>query len=551
MGAGCILNVNYRVWRDKSDQVGWPHPTPEQPLWAYQRIARGCPEYRQAGFTAVMLPPSTEGGSVIFSDVYENKDDYSIYNTAFGSGEMLRQCVASIRAHGMQAYGDLVLHQYGGGSADGVYATKRFPKHASCFVGAPPRVPVDPVPDMMGNFPFGDMAGFVYSTPKGYMHDGIIAAVQWLTRTTGMQGWRVDDCKGTHAGTVYDILQSPAVRDCYAVGEYFDGSPGPVGNWINGYMRRRSAVLDFAFKFNVGNICNNAGRSWMGALSNIGYCNIDPAMSVTFSESADTDNSPGQQIVWNKAMAYAIMLTFPGYPSVYYRDWSTDPDCYGMKDIINNLIYIHDKFANGPFVPRLDNDPQVFVHERTGINGLPGCLCGFNNDPWHMRTVTVQTSWPPNTRLHEFTGKYDTDVWTDSQGRATFTLPPNNNGLSYLVFAEWVPPAAFSWRPQPTTQVLYLAGDLPNSAAVPAGTSSVVAGYAWVAKGTQISGSVAFDQAAGGNATDMTVMFKEPSGARVSNGQVKEGGRIAVIVQAESVAAGGMPAEVTVTYTGE
>jgi alpha-amylase len=474
-----------------SDQVGWPQPTTAEPYWAYQRIANACAEYANTGFSVIRLPPSCECASGIFSGGYDLWNNYSIENTAFGTGEMLRQCVATIHANGMQAYGDIVMHQYDGGpnnfynysGADPKIKNGRFPKTPTCFIGPPPGVASDPVPDSSDNFGFGAMASYLYSTPTGYMHDGAIAAAQWLTATVGLDGYRIDDVKGTYAPVIYDMLHAKGIASLYAFGEDFTGTNSELSNWVHGYMRGRASCLDFGFHFNVGDICNNNSHSWMGALSQIGYCTYDPAYAVTFVESADTDNSEGQQIIWNKILGYAIMLTFPGYPVVYYRDWSTDPGCYGLKPVINNLVWIHEHFANGDFVPRLSDSPQVFVHERTGYQKLPGCLCGFNNDQYHEYTVTVQTSWPPATRLHEFTGKYSTDIWTDWEGKATFTLPKNINGMAFLVFAVWIDPVGFGKKPLTTTQTFFGAFDLVTP---PALDGVAISGRVWIAAGSPI-----------------------------------------------------------------
>ena len=65
---GVMLNTNYRVWQDYAERVGWPAPTQDQPLWCYERIARSTRGYREAGFTAVLLPPFTKGASGAWSD---------------------------------------------------------------------------------------------------------------------------------------------------------------------------------------------------------------------------------------------------------------------------------------------------------------------------------------------------------------------------------------------------------------------------------------------------------------------------------------------------
>ena len=572
---GVMLNTNYRVWQDYAERVGWPAPTPEQPLWCYERIARSTREYREAGFTAVLLPPFTKGASGVHSDGYDKFDDYDIgfkdqcfgVPTAFGTAEMLRRCIASIHACEMQAYGDLVLHQYGGGAegvyrplgADGVSPNGRFPKHPSCFVGAPPRVPVDPVPDGVGNFAFGDMAAYVNATPAGYMRTGAIEAAGWLTRTTGVDGWRIDDVKGTNAAMVRDLLQSDALRGMWAMGEYFDSSVRALSNWVDTAMQRRAAVLDFGFKFDVGNICNNNSRIWMGQLAAVGFCSVDPAMAVTFVESADTDGSPGEQTIWNKMLGYAIMLTFPGYPSVYYRDWSTDPGCYGLKVRINNLIWIHENLAQGDFVPRLDSDPQVFVHERTGAGGRPGCVCAFNNDQWRAYTRTVQTGFGPNQELHEYTGNGSgAAVRTDGQGQLTFTVPRNDNGMSYLVFGRPMGDVAFGWQAQATTQTFFGAADLDIP---PLRDGAATVGRVWCAAGTSLSATLVPGREGWNAASTIRLDVLDPAQRRVQPRLDDAAGNLTVGIVATGwhtlrVTGSGLPPEgrafeLRVTYTAD
>ena len=580
---GVILNTNYRVRQDGAERVGWPVPSPDaapdrvsdQPLWAYERIARDAATYRRAGFTAILLPPFTKGAAGAASGGYDKFDDYDIgckdqcfsLPTAFGTAEMLRQCVASIHAHQMQAYGDMVLHQYGGGTAEGVYAPAgsrapgRFPKHAGCFVGAPPRVAADPVPDAQGNFAFGDMAAYVNSEPPGYMRDGAIAAADWLTRTTGVDGWRIDDVKGTNAALVHDLLQSDALRELWAFGEYFDSSDRALSDWVNGAMQRRAAVLDFGFKFAVGEICNNNSRVWMGQLAGVGFCTVDADMAVTFIESADTDTSAGEQVIWNKMLGYAIMLTSTGYPSVYYRDWSTDPGCYGLKDRINNLIWIHENLAHGDLVPRLDTDPQVFVHERTGVGSLPGCLCAFNNDQYSSYTRTVQTGFGAFQEIHEYSGNgsYD-NIWTDAQGQLTFTVPRNRDGMSYLVFAKPMGEAGFGWQPQRTVQTFFGAADLDIP---PLADGELDVGRVWCAAGTLLSATLTPDRSGWTREAAVRLELLGPDGDPATlrfdpDGGGSQGLTITVAItgwHALRVACGGLPPAASsfslqVIYTG-
>jgi len=76
----------------------------------------------------------------------------------------------------------------------------------------------------------------------------------------------------------------------------------------------------------------------------------------------DTDLQTSQKIVTNKLLGYAYILTSEGYPSVFYKDYSTDPGCYGLKAQIDNLIWIHEVLANGPTEQRW-KDFDVFAYE--------------------------------------------------------------------------------------------------------------------------------------------------------------------------------------------
>ncbi|HEV8189486.1 MAG TPA: hypothetical protein VGP83_17155 [Pyrinomonadaceae bacterium] len=439
-----ILNLNYVLWDEvkKAKVAGWPLPATSADLYAYQRIERAAPEYKKAGFTAALFQPSQRGAAGRFSNGYDKKDDYELDGTSWGDGAMGIAAVSALHDEGMKVYGDLVLHQMSGYPRQ-QYTTPRFPKDPTCFAwtpGAvrwPGNVAPDSVPDPKGGYPDGDLCA--YDQPNRYMWNGAIAATIWLADEMGFDGFRIDEAKDLHADFLRALMDTQRLHNKFFFGEYFDGNPFALAGWVNYWMHRRASALDFMFKFNVGRICNNAGNVWMGELSRIGLNMIEPFKAVTFLESHDTDTTPGEQIISNKMLGYDIMLTFPGEPMVYYRDWSTDAHCYGMKERINNGLWIHQHLAQGDFVTR-HAEYQTFAHERLGRGKAPGCICLFNNDPYNAHTITVQTRHPRDTRLHEFTGNagYSADVWTDWWGCITATVPRNVNGCNSLVYAPYL-----------------------------------------------------------------------------------------------------------------
>ena len=109
----------------------------------------------------------------------------------------------------------------------------------------------------------------------------------------------------------------------------------------------------------------------MADLDHVGLAGISPLNAVTFVENHDTDLNAGEKIVINKMLGYAYILTSEGYPCVYYRDYSTDRNCFGLKPLIDNLIWIHEKLAFGPTQQRW-KDFNVFAYERLGATASAG-----------------------------------------------------------------------------------------------------------------------------------------------------------------------------------
>ena len=415
--------------------------------WWWDHLAAQANAFRTAGFTAILLPPAlkTSAGAFPGADGYGTFDDYDLGSkneffstpTRFGTREQLQRCAAIMRANGLDIYLDVVLHQRDGGNkfvyrykgANGVPNTGRFAKNPPCFV---PNVPRDPIAGPVSDdFAFGDELAPINAIPKGYVMNGLIDAGDWQTRTVDAQGYRLDDTKGLAVEFVNTYLNSKAMQGTFAVGEYFDTNLDTLNWWVwNSGMNGRSSTFDFSIRFALATMCNNASRWDMSQLDHAGYIGRDPLHAVSFVENHDTDlNEP---VMWNKLLGYAYILTSEGYPCVYYKDYSTDAGCYGLKAPLDNLIWIHENLANGTTVNRW-KDFQFVVYERTGS---PNLLVGLNNDMSNTwKTVTVATAFGANTQLHDYSG-HAGDVWTDSQGNATIGIPPNNNGTGYVCYSR-------------------------------------------------------------------------------------------------------------------
>jgi galactose oxidase len=462
--------------------------------WWWDHLASQANALRQVGFTAVWLPPVLKAaqGVGVEADGYGTFDDYDSGSrnqkgakpTRYGTREQLQRCVAVFRANGIDVYLDMVEHQRSGDTtpfvfrypgADGTLNKGRFPKDPSNFV---PNVPRDP---NLGG-PVADDAAFgrelapINGLPPHYVSDNLTAACDWLTRALGVQGYRIDDVKGLSTDFLRPLLESDSMAGKFAVGEFFEGDVNLVNQWVFNPqgMQGRSSAFDFPLKFILGGVCNNPGGSDISVLDHAGLAGTSPLKAVTFVENHDTDLQPGASIVTNKALAYAYILTSEGYPCVYYRDYSTDPDCYGLKPVIDNLIWIHETLADGPTLQRW-KDFNVFAYERLGGVHL---LVGLNNDPNNARTINVAAGFGPNVGLHDYTG-HAPDVVTDGNGNVTITIPQNANGLGYVSYSIQNQDGGFAVTPLPVTQDFDGAADLDILPAI-RGTA-VQAGRIWCA----------------------------------------------------------------------
>ncbi|MCA1685687.1 MAG: hypothetical protein LC745_06805 [Planctomycetia bacterium] len=491
----------------------------------WDHIAKQAGSLRQAGVTAVWLPPVWKGASGTFSVGFDVFDDYDLGSkdqkgtrpTRYGTREQLARCVAILRANGIDVYIDLVENQRMGGEGPGGFTFRyadafgkpgggRFPKDPDNFHHQGiPQDPNVPGPD----FSFGPDLAPVNGKPKNYVSNGLKASADWMTRALDVQGYRFDDPKGISTDFVRDLFNSGSLRGKFVVGEFFDGDLGKVENWVQSGTGGRCNAFDFPLRFNaLTPMCNNAGFFDMSQLDHAGLAGTDPSHAVTFVENHDLDQK--DPIVRNKAQAYAYVLTSEGYPCVFYKDYSTDPGCFGMKPVIDNLIFIHEKIASGTTQQRFKNH-DVFAFERMGGSHL---LVGLNNNGANPATVTVDTGLGPNKTLHDYTG-HSGNVRTDGQGKATFTIPRNTNGLGYVCYSVDGIGGAFAPPGHAVTQDFEGARDLDIPPAD--NTQLVTVGRVWAAAGKPIKGALKFDKTNWAADTSIDLELTDPAGVKLAS----------------------------------
>jgi alpha-amylase len=460
-GPGRIAGVPSPLDGDKSVPFWWDH------------LASQANELSKAGFTAIWLPPPLKGASGPFSSGYDLFDDYDLgfkdqkhtIPTRYGSRQALARCTAVMHANDVDVYVDLVENQRDGddGHFNFKYVNAAGEKSGGRFEKGPgdfhPHVPQDPGV-FSDQFQFGRDLAPITGLPRNHCRDGLLNAADWLTSAIDLQGFRLDNMKGVSTDFIVQLLSHGALANKFAVGEFADGNLQLVQGWANA-VGHRSAAFDFPLHFMLKTMCNDPGAFDMGTLDHAGLAGVDPSGAVTFVENHDTDRGGvGGPIVRNKLLAYAFILTSEGYPCVFYRDYSTDKNCFGLKPKIDPLIHVHENFAAGATQQRW-KDSGVFAFERLGGDHL---LVALNKETMSRR-ITVDTGFRPNSNLHDLTSGTGS-VRAGGDSRVTLTIPPNIDGKGYICYSPRKPSTPRTRAQRQTVQVSVGAPDLDLKPAI-------------------------------------------------------------------------------------
>lgn len=250
----------------------------------------------------------------------------------------------------------------------------------------------------------------------------------------------------------------------------------------------------------------------MWELDKLGLAGRRPFNAVTFVENHDTDANGSDTIFRNKMLAYAYILTSEGYPCVFYKDYSTDKFCYGLKPFIDKLLFVHEKIAEGNSQQRF-KDHEVFAYERMGGQHL---LVGLNNDEANPKVITVETGFGANVGLHDYAG-HGADRQTDGNGRATIEIPKSLDGFGYVCYSRPGIDEVFSLETHNVTQAFEGGQDLDIKPAD--NTRFIEAARVWCQQGTALRGTLRqFDTKNWTDTTAMTLQMIDPNGEVLSSG---------------------------------
>jgi alpha-amylase len=400
------------------------------------------------GFSALWLPPAGKAASVK-SMGYDPYDYFDLgefdqkggIGTWFGARSDLEKLIASCHAAGLQVYADFVLNHNSGGDLeernpiDGQTRWTGFRPLSGRFLRDwqsfhPSRYETA---DAMS---FGDMPDLCHRNPQVYT--GLLECAEWLINEVGYDGFRYDFVKGYGSWMVRAIqelrgLHGDVSFKPFAVGECWDGVR-TIDDWladVNAFSDNPVAAFDFPLRWNLQALCDQYGFSLRSLTQDTVLAN-NPALAVTFVENHDVvRDSP---IVHDKMLAYAVILTHPGYPCVFWQDyfnWNLGRP--GAANGIAALVSLHETHAGGD-LQVLWQDDDLYIIQRKGFGAQRGLVLVLNNrGEWHGTSVRTQWSDTPFTPAAWCSARDPAEPLakhTDLAGWSDFWAPPRG----YVVY---------------------------------------------------------------------------------------------------------------------
>jgi len=372
------------------------------------------PELKQAGFTALWLPPASKAANISgMSMGYDVCDYFDLGNynqkgsveTWFGSADELKTLINSLHDHGMKAYADVIINHNSGADEQEynpvtnsmrwtkfIPASGRFPRDWTCFHPSPYE---DADPNR-----FGDMPDLCHINPR--VSANILEYARWLIEEIGYDGFRYDYVKGFSGWIIRAIHDMEYKRGgeaitIFGVGECWDDDFS-IDKWldsVNKWSHHQAGAFDFPLRYRLKDLCDSYGYSLKNLVGGGTLMNDRPFEAVTFVDNHDfRDENP--EIINDKMLAYAFILTQQGYPCVFWKDYFR----YGLGESgkssgIEALVKVHEDYAGGNS-STLYLDDTLYVMQREGYNRQPGLVSVLNNHcEWTKKWV--RTKWKNST----------------------------------------------------------------------------------------------------------------------------------------------------------
>ncbi len=418
------------------------------------------------GIDRIWFPPPQKSQSGRHSMGYDPYDYYDLgqYDqkgtvpTHFGTQNDLRKAIEAYREIGIVCMADIILNHRSGGDAESnpnLDGRKTWTDFSGVASGKCKWHFDQFHPSSYEKTDTGVFADFpdVCHTPadkKGSAGYDLIEWGNWLIEpdNAGFDGgWRLDYVKGVNPSYLDAFLSGTG--GAYGILECWDGIP-----LIEEYLEasEHAAAFDFPAFYTMAAVFNHGEDIDDLVDPDKVYAAREPARAVTFVANHDTDKDAHVESVTNNTMlAYAFILTYQGYPCIFWKDYFN----YGLSDFggmpgngIKPLVWVRGALGGGdPEIEVLKGDSRDLLVYGTlnGMPSAPGYIVAINNHPTKARTAKIRSD---NDFLHGKTLRCyawysyadnhnvrPADVGCDRHGKIELSIPPRG----YAVYSVDMP----------------------------------------------------------------------------------------------------------------
>ena len=378
--------------------------------------------------------------------------------TRFGTQSELKNVIALYQSKGIACMPDIVLNHRSGGeeeansNLDGASTWTDFSGVASgrCLWHYNQFHPSSS--EESDAAPFGGYPDVCHVTggTEGSAGYDLVQWGKWLAdpANAGFDGgWRLDYVKGVNPSYISQFIKG--TRNSYGILECWGSIP-----MIEKYLKKSGcpAAFDFPGFYTMAQVFNHSADISQLVDPDKVFAAKHPTRAVTFVANHDTDKDAHvESIVDNTMLAYAFILTYQGYPCIFWKDYFN----YGLAEAdgqpghgIKPLVWVRNALGGGrPDIQLLKTDDGNLLVYGTlkGRTSAPGYIVAINNHPNEVRRAKIFTRnrflWNQTLTCHAWDSYVDghnqqpDEISCNSMGRVILEVPPRGYAV-YSVSAD-------------------------------------------------------------------------------------------------------------------
>ncbi|MDF7823699.1 alpha-amylase family glycosyl hydrolase [Pontiellaceae bacterium B12227] len=432
----------------------------------YSTMAEKVDELRDmkdgCGIDRIWFPAPQKSHAGGYSMGYDPYDYYDLgqYDqmgtmpTRFGTQDELKKVIALYQSRGIVCMPDIVLNHRSGGQPEanpnldgektwtdfsGVASGKctwRYNQFHPSTSEESDAAPFEGYPDVC----------HVTGRREGSAGYDLVQWGNWLADSANAGfdgGWRLDYVKGINPSFIRKFIKGTG--NAYGILECWDDLA-----MIEKYLKKSEcpAAFDFPGFYTMGKVFNHGEDIGLLVDPDQVLAAKHPKRAVTFVANHDTDkDSHVESIVDNTMLAYAFILTYQGYPCIFWKDYFN----YGLAEAdgqpghgIKPLVWVRNALGGGqPEIQLLhtEDDHLLVYGTLKGSASAPGYVVAINSHPTEVRSAKVFTRnrmlWNQALKSHAWYSYVDghkqqpTEISCNSMGGVNLEVPPRG----YAVFS--------------------------------------------------------------------------------------------------------------------